>query len=378
MKKGVWVLPVITVIVFAIMVCVIGCGKKVEDTIYTGAIIPLTGDNAEYGKALKNGMDIALSQINKDWLDKHKSLRIVYEDSKADPLVGVSAFKKLVEINKTPMVIGGMFSSVSLAIAPIAQTAKVVTLSPTSSSVDLTNAGQWFFRIYPSDTYDGKFLADFTHRKLNAKKVAILYLQLSSTTAIAKVFESEFTSLGGDVLLSEGHLKGTTDFRSTLTKLKGIGADIVFIPGYLNEMALILKQAKELGLDTQFVSISTFNDSKIIELAGDAAENVIFSTPSYDPSSSAKLTRTFVELYRNKYGDIPNIWAGYGYDVVRVAAKAIEMSNNKNDSNAIREALSLIADYPGVTGMVTFDLNGDVKKELDVLVVKNRKFVSYE
>ncbi len=356
-----------------------GCSKKKQEAkeIKVGAILPLTGDNAVYGIAIKNGIELGAEEINRNGGIKGKKITVIFEDDRAEPSQTISAFTKLTQINKVPLILGGVFSASSLAIAPLAQRDRVVLLSPTSSAVELTNAGPWFFRIYPSDTYDGSFLAKFAFENLKARSATVLYLQVSSTTAIAKVFEQEFSSLGGKIVLFEGHAEGTADFRATLSRLKGVKADIAFLPSYLKEMAIMLKQSKELGIDPQFLSISTFNDPKILELAGNAAENVLFSTPYFDPTSSDGLSRSFVNVFRTKYNETPNIWAGYGYDVIRVASKAIE-SADKYTPEQIREALGHISGFPGVTGTVTFDVNGDVEKELSVFTVKNGQFVRYQ
>lgn len=356
-----------------------GCSKKPQEAkeIEIGAILPLTGDNAVYGVAIKNGIELGVEEISENGGIRGKKITVIFEDDRAEPSQTISAYKKLTQVNRVPLILGGVFSASSLAIAPLAQRDKVVLLSPTSSSIDLTNAGPWFFRIYPSDTYDGVFLANFAFNELKTRNAAVLYLQVSSTTAIAKVFHEKFSSLGGKITLFEGHAEGSIDFRRSLSRLKESKADIVFLPSYLKEMAIILKQAKELGVTTQFLSISTFNDPKMIELAGNAAENVLFSTPYFDPSGSDELSRSFASSFRAKYKEAPNIWAGYGYDVVRVAAKAIETAGKSRTPEVLREALSQISGFPGVTGMVTFDANGDVEKELNILVVKNGEFIPY-
>ena len=173
MNRNIFLVSVVILAIVSLFVFTTTHTKK-QDTVEVGAILPLTGDNAVYGKALQRGMELALTEISERWSHSGKLLQIHYEDSKAKPQSGVSAMKKLVEVNKVPIVIGGMFSSVSLAIAPIAQRERVIQLSPTSSSVDLTTSGPWFFRIYPSDTYDGIFLADFAFKTLRAKKAAVL------------------------------------------------------------------------------------------------------------------------------------------------------------------------------------------------------------
>lgn len=357
-----------------IVLAIIGCTKN-ENELKIGAIAPLTGENAVYGVALKNGMDLAIEEINSNGGIQGRALHVVFEDSHADPQKGVNAFNKLTKIDKVPMVLGAMFSSVTLAIAPIAEKEKIVLLSPTSSAVDLTNAGDYIFRIYPSDAFDGEFLAHFASNKLEAKTASILYIQVSSVSAVVKVFKETFQQVGGKILVEESYSEGDTDFRTQLVKIKNSNPDIIFLPGYLREMATQLRQAKELGIKKPILSISTFYDPKILELAGDAAEGVIFSAPFFDPESQEPVVNQFVKSFEQRYSEKPNIWAGYGYDVVKIAAIALQKAGANSDK--IKYELYKIKDFPGVTGVTTFDENGDVIKELRVLTVKNQTFISY-
>jgi branched-chain amino acid transport system substrate-binding protein len=376
--KNIWIgIIIIAAVVLALVLIVIQTNKGPNE-IKIGAILPLTGDNAVYGVAIRNGIELGIEEINKNGSLNGKKIRVIFEDDRADPSQTVSAYTKLTHLDKVSLIIGGVFSASSLAIAPLSNRDKIILLSPTSSAVELTNAGPWFFRIYPSDSYDGLFLAKYAIENLKAQSVAVLYLQVNSTTAIAEVFKDKFIALGGKIVLFEGHAEGTTDFRSALSRLKNIKADIVFLPSYLKEMAILLKQGKELGINTQFLSISTFNDPRLLELAGNAAEKVLFSTPYYDPASPDKLSKSFVNTFRTKYNETPNIWAGYGYDVIRVAERAYNDAGNSSTPETIRDALSLISGFPGVTGTVTFDKNGDVEKELSILQVKDGKFVPYQ
>lgn len=351
----------------------VGCGKK--EKIKIGAILPLTGDNGTYGVLLKRGMDLAVDEINSHGGVNGKKLIVIFEDSQADPSKAVSAFNKLVTVDKVPMIIGDMFSSSTLAIAPIAEKNKIVLMSPTASAIDLTNAGDYIFRIYPSDSYDGMYLANFSWNRLQIKSISIIYLQVASISALTQVFKERFELLGGKILSVESYKEGDTDFRSLLLKAKNTEPDIIFIPGYLREMAILLRQAKELGIKKPFLSISTFFDPKILKLAGDAAEGVLFSSPSFDPSSNLPEIKNFVNMFKAKYNEIPNILAGYGYDVVNITFAALKSINNVTPDN-IKAALYNINNYPGVTGKTAFDSNGDVVKELKMMQVENVNFTS--
>ena len=357
-----------------------GCSKKKPEAkeITIGAILPLSGETATYGVALKRGMDLAIDEINARGGIEGRKLAFLFEDSQGEPSNGVNAFNKLARANKVPMVIGDMFSATTLAIAPIAEKQNIVLLSPTASAIDLTNAGDYIFRIYPSDSYDGVYLADFAWSKLKTKTASTIFLQVTSIAAVSQVFGERFESLGGKVLRTESYKEGDSDFKSQLVKANNANPDLIFIPGYLREMAVLLRQAKELGIKKPFLSISTFYDPKILELTGDAAEGVLFSSPAFDLGSDIPEIKDFVMVFKSRYDNqAPDILAGYGYDVVNIAAYALTSAENISPES-IKDALYRIKDYPGVTGRTSFDVNGDVVKELRIMQVKNGKFVPYQ
>lgn len=369
-------IKVLTILIVAttIMLGAFTCGKKDAGEIRIGAIVPLTGDNSVYGIDIRNGMEIAVEEVNTSGELGKAILAIVYEDDQADPQKTVSAYRKLVKVDKVPLILGGVFSASTLAITSLAEKDKIVLLSPTSSAVEITEAGDFVFRIYPSDSYDGLFLADVAKNQLGAQTAVVMFLQVASTVAISDVFQSRFEQLGGEILLAEGHQEGDTDFRATLRKVKQLKPDVVFLPSYLREMAVLLKQDRELGIRTQFLSVSSFYDPKLLELAGNAAEGVIFSAPYYNPQSNDPLVTEFVNQHAKRFGKEPSIWAGYGYDVVRVAAQGLK---GEKTPEAIKRALYSIADYPGVTGSITFDSNGDVIKQLELFSVLEGSFAKY-
>lgn len=372
-KKIFMTIGVIAIIAIGMLIYLNKTGNK-QEVITIGAVLPLTGDMASYSAPLKRGMDLALEEINSKGGVNNTKLQIIYEDDKGEAKTAISAYRKLVDIDNVPMVIGGMFSVSTFAIAPLAEKEHRVLLSPTASAIELTTAGDYIFRIYPSDIYDGIFLAQFAHEDLKAAKVAVIYEQVASVVAIANKFKSDFESFGGKIVSFDGYNSDIKDFSTIIKKASNANPDIVFIPGNLNPMANLLIQAKHLGFQKQFLTISTFYDNKIFELAKDATEGVLFSSPMFDPTSNTPEMVNFVTLYKEKYNIEPDILGGYGYDVVRIAATALQ---NGTESEKIKDSLYRIKDYPGVTGNTTFDSNGDVSKELKIMKVENGTFVPY-
>lgn len=374
--KNINFLIALSAIVFVFAGCNSCNQSKVETKkqIRIGAILPLTGDAANYGNGLKKGMDLAILEINSD--STNAQIQIIYEDDKGIPTVGISAYNKLKSIDKVNFIIGGMFSNVALSIAPIVEKDSIILMSPTASAVEFSKFGDHVFRIYPSDSYDGDFLADFSFNKLQSKSVAIVTVDAASTVEISKVFSDKFKSLGGKISSTNNYKQGERNFRTILQKLKSDSSEVVFIPGYIDDIATLLKQSKELGLNKIYLSISTVYDKKLIEIAGAAADGLIFSAPAYDANNVNSETIEFVKLYTEINNTAPDILAAYGYDVVKISYKAISNSPNRNLSEIITN-LYETKDFPGVTGNTSFDKNGDVVKQLKILTVRNGAFVEY-
>lgn len=346
--------------------------EKSPKDVTIGVILPETHkDYASYAKQLKKGMLTAQKAYNNTSPD---SLILIFEDGAGQPNNTTSAFNKLIDIDKTSIVIGPMFSNTAEAIAPIANIKKTVLLSPSASAINLSNAGKYFFRIYPSDNYDGKFLASFINKEFSSKKVAIINEKASSIDQIISVFKENLDSEP----IFESSIDNSASSASIsieLNKIKALNPDVIFFPGNKNFMSEVLKKSKEIGLLAKFVTISTFNDEELLKSTKGFSEGVMFSTPMYDPNNNSNEMLFFKSEYQKFYNEQPDILAGYGYDVVNIA---LEGAKGTMEPDSIVKNLLLIKEYPGVTGTTSFDKNGDVIKSLEMKIVKNNKFVRYE
>ena len=368
-------IAIISILLASLMVFSFGCVKKEEKEIKIGVIAPLTGDAAIYGNALKTGLDLAVEEVNATGGIKDRKISLIYEDSQADPKNAISAFNKLVSINKVSVIIGDMFSSTTLAIAPLAQKNKIVLLSPTASSEEVPKTGDFIFTIYPSDSYDGTFVGKFTTATLQKKTAAVIYVQADAMVAAKNAFIKTFTDLGGKVPIEEGYPPKTNDFRSILTKIKSVKPEVIFVPGYLEEIVKILNQAKEIGIKSQFIAISTAYDENLFSLAPNTAQGLILSAPFYDQASKQPEIVSFQEKFKKKFGDIPNVWAAYGYDAMNIVTKAL--NNSLTNNTPLNIELSRIKNYSGVTGSTTFFENRKVEKQLRMMIVSDNKFIEY-
>ncbi len=373
--KKLWIgIGIAGVVALAIMLTLTRTKEELKE-IKVGAICPLTGDAAVYGQWFKNGIDLALEEINSQGGIKNRKLIVIYEDSRADPKEGISAVQKLITVHNVSAIIGAMASSVTLAIAPIAEKNKVVLLSPASSAPKITYAGDYVFRNWSSDVFEGKIMVDFAYEKLDIKRVAVLYINNEYGVGIKDVFETYFRKRGGMVVNSESYEQGATDFRTQLTKIKSKQPEAIYLPTMAKEAGQILRQAQEIGVQAQFLSIMGVEAPIVLKVAGKAAEGVIYSYPGFDPESPSEIVQRFQAKYMAKYGEKAEAFAAHSYDALKIIASAIE----KADCNAdgIKNVLYEIKDFPGVTGQTTFDENGDVIKPVMIKVIKDGKFAPY-
>lgn len=341
--------------------------------IVIGAVMPLTGDGAKYGERARNAIELALSELNAAGGIDGAKVSVIYEDSEGVPQKGVSAIQKLITLDRVPAVIGGLFSSVTLAMAPVAERKQVVILSPTSSTPKLTDAGDYIFRNCASDLFEGQVMAEAALTKLGISTVAILRVNNDYGVGITDVFREHFTAAGGKIVAEEVYQQGDTNLRAQITKLGAADPkpEAIYMVGY-KELGQALKQSAELGVKAQFLSTVMFEDPEILKIAGSAAEGVIYSARAYDADSKDPAIQAFVKSYKERYGDTPDIFAAFSYDSMRILALA--MKSGGTSSAGIKDALYEIKDFPGACGPTSFDKNGDVTQPAFLKTVRNGRF----
>lgn len=359
------ILITLLTIIFAFAGCN-SCNRKKElpkEKIKIGVILPLTGDAASYGIGLKNGIEIGLA------MDTAK-VTLIYEDSKADPKLAVNAVTKLVNVDKVQLLLGPFTSSEVLAVAPIAEKNEIVLIAPTASSPALTNAGDYIFRITPSDNFDGQIMSDFLINNLNLKDASVLYVNNDYGIGVSKVFEENFKNLGGTVKDFISYDPSSKDFKSVLSMLKNSKPSSVFLVG-MKEMGTIVKQMGELNIKSQVISIGLFEDPEILKTAGAFSNGIYYSFPSFNPDSKDTLTTKFSETFMKAKGTKPSVLDAYGYDLGKLVSQCI---GNNQDNLDFKTLLYQTKNFNGVTGTMTFDSNGDVVKSFGIKRVSNGNF----
>ena len=361
----------VLLVVFCTTMTIVGtrCSQQPQE-LKIGVIAPLTGDGASYGTAMKQGIDMAIDELNAKGGIKGRKPQAIYEDDKLQPKDGVNAFSKLTSTDKVSVIIGSAASRVTMSIAPMAEQQKVVLISPISTADELKDAGDYIFRDVPPNSAQGKTAGQFVLQELKAKKIAVFYKNDDYGANLAKSFRSFVSSNGGTVVFDEGYDVDQKDYRSSLAKLKRTTPDVVFFPGNYQDNATILRQAKEAGISATFVGGDGAFSPELISLAGKAAEGACFTmmglpkTPAVD---------SFTARFRRKYStqDEPNVFALYSYDAMMVVAEA--MKQGGFGATGIKDALYTVK-YDGVTGPIKFDKYGEVDKAYSIYRVSGGKF----
>lgn len=340
------------------------------EPIVLGATLPLTGDAAVWGKNTQQGIDLALEQINASGGVLGRKLEVIYEDTQALAKEGVSAYRKLVTVDKVPAIIDDSVSSVTLAMAPMAEKDKVVILATGATAPSISEAGDFIFRIWNSDAYEGEVAAKYAYHDLSHRSAAILYINNDYGKGLEQVFKSEFSKLGGKIVASESFAQSATNMRTQLTKIKAAKPQLLYLVGYPKETPIALKQARELQLGVQTLGTVAMKDPQLIEAAGEAAEGLSFPYPK-EPGGDH--VAKFHAAIQAKYGQDPGITTDVGYDAVKMIAQAIEKAGGFTGED-IRRGLNMLKNYPGVSGTMTFDDNGDVSKPMGIMHVLDLQF----
>ena len=358
-----------------IFLFIASCGKKEENVIKIGHIAPLTGDAAQWGKWEVEGITLAVGEINQNGGIFGRRLEIIHEDDKASPQVAVSIIQKFININKMRAVIGATLSSTTLACAPIAEKNKVVLLSPSAQSPKISEAGDFIFRLFVSSTVEGKYLADLADH-YNIRTVGILYINNDYGLGLKNEIATQLSGKNTLITATERYDAETKNFRAQINNIKRANVDAIYLLGYPLDMATALIQIKELGVKSIIFAPDSFEAEEIITIAKSAAEGVIYVYPILLDVDYGKNIR---QKFYDKYNIEMNIYNAMGYDAVKILAYSIEqvLAEDKIfNGELIKEQLYRIKDFKGITGLITFDGNGDVKdRPMEIRVVKNGKFI---
>ncbi len=343
------------VLLFLISLFAFSCSKNENNVIQLGATFPLTGDVASYGIKAKNGIQLRIDELNANGGINGKRIEINFQDDKNSIKDAVNNFTSFATINKYPVVFGSAGSSVTLALAPLANQYKTVLISPISSSAELsTKGGKYFFRTVPSDNLQAEMLADWVISD-SIKKVAIVYTNNNWGKPLADAFSKLFETAGGKIVYSDGIEGNSTDFRTVVLKLRGLKFDAIVSPTYPKEGGAFVRQLKQAGISTKLFGGDNWGSPEFLSIAKNGADGAYYTFPT---ENKTKLFDEFSVKYEKRFGVKPDILAAYAYDAATAVIDAIQKSKELT-GEGIRNVL-LNVSFDGVSGKIAFKPNGDL------------------
>ncbi|MGV8905078.1 MAG: ABC transporter substrate-binding protein [Acetobacterium sp.] len=378
MKKTLALLLSLTLVVTMVAGCSGNSDSTTEsDVIKIGVFEPLTGANAAGGELEVDGIKLA-NQLRPEVLGK--KVELVVADNKSDKAEATTAAARLIEKDKVVTVLGSWGSSLSIAAGDVVKTNKVPAVALSATNPQVTAGNDYYFRVCFLDPFQGTVMANYAANNLNAKKVAIIQeVSNDYSVGLAKFFTDAFVTLTGDsnsIVATGNYNTGDQDFNGILTNIKAANPDVIFAPGNYTESALIIKQARALGITAPFIGGDTWETNEFITVGGTDVEGAVMSTFFDDTNPLTEAGKTFVTEYQKTYPDRQNIPAvtALGYDGYMLTLDAIERAGSA-DPQAIRDALAASVDFEGATGMITIDKNGDAQKNGAIIkIVKDGKF----
>lgn len=345
------------------------------DVIKIGVFMPLTGANAAGGELEIEGIKLA-NELYPEVLGKKVELVIV--DNKSDKQEAANAVTRLIEKDKVPAIIGTYGSSLAMAAGNVVKEAKIPTIGTSCTNPQVTLNNPYYFRVAFIDPFQGKVMAHYAYEKLGARKVALVQeISNDYSVGLIKFFTEEFKNLTGDencIVETGNYQTGDTDFSAILTSIKGKNPDAIFAPGNYTESAMLIKQARDLGVDVPFMGCDTWEVNEFIEIGASAVEGAVLSTFFSEEYAITKEGEKFLAEYAKRYPDKPAAaLTALGYDAYILMIDAIERAGS-TDSEAIRDAVAVTENFEGAAGNVTLDENGDAVKDAIIKVVKDGEF----
>lgn len=339
-----------------------------------GVISYLSGPGAAYGEAITNGFKLAQKEINEKG---EVNIELLIEDSAGKQEQALSAAQKLMNSDDVVAILGPTLSTEMNVVGPEADLNGIPIMGTSTTAQGIPQLGEYVFRNALPESLAIPSSVQKAVEKYDVKKVAILYgnddvFTQSGFDTMKEVAEG----LGLEILTIETFQKGQSDYNAQLTKIKNLNPDLILASALYNEGAVIMNQARRMGIEVPFVGGNGFNSPQVIEIAGDAADGLIVATPWYGEKDDPKV-KEFVSKYEKEYGKKPDQFAAQAYDALYIMAEALKNAG-KADRDLLRDALAQIRGLEGILGEFSFDADGDVVMEPTVLIIKDGKFQVFE
>ena len=359
------------IVSLCLILCMVSCETK-PTVVYVGSIMDLSSNNAEYGKNVQKGMELALDEYLKA---HHKcKIKIIYEDNAGSATQTLNAYHKMSMRNKPIVIVDGAQSTLSLSLIPKVEKDEVVLLSTGASSPKLTGVSPYFFRLWNCDTEEGSFLAEQIYSTIGLKRMSILYLNTDYGVGLMNTFKTKYKELGGEITSIVSFEDGQTDFKDCVNKMIQMPAEGIYIVSYATEAALISKYIRSFDKKTPIFSTVATEADQFIKLAGDAGEGIIYA---YTQPTTSNEYQFFRKIYKIKYNEDPQILTDVAFDAMNIILKGVTEGKVTN-GKMLRDYLSSMPEYDGASGNIKFDKDGNVHKGMILKMVKDRRFINYK
>ena len=342
---------------------------RAQDEIVVGEFASLTGGSASFGQSSHKGTQLAIEEINAAGGVLGKKLKLITEDDQSLAGQPATIARKLISQDKIVALLGEVASSKSLEAAPICQQNKVPMISPASTNPKVTEVGDFIFRICFIDPFQGTVMSKFALGK-GFKKVAVLTdVKQDYAVGLAEFFMKHFKENGGEIVKEQKYSTGDKDFKGQLTSLKASKPDAIFVPGYYGEVALIARQAKQLGIKVPLLGGDGWVGDSLLKVAGNALDGSFYSS-HFSDADQTPAVQEFVKKYKAKFGGSPDDMAALGYDSAMILADAIKRAGG-TDGAKLRDAIAATKNFKGITGVITIDEKRNASKSAVIMTIEN-------
>lgn len=359
-------------------VCVVLPAAFAADPIKVGEYASLTGKEASFGQSSHKGIVLAFEELNAAGGVLGRQLELISEDNQTRPGESATAVKKLIARDKVVALIGEVASGRALEAAPLAQANRIPMIAPAATNPKVTQTGNYVFRVCFIDPFQGTVMAKFAREDLSAQKVAIISsVSNAYSVGLAKFFRDTFTAAGGKIAVEQKYQEGDKDFRAQLTAVKAANVDVVFVPGYYTEAALIVRQARELGVQVPFIGGDGWVADQLLEIGGAALNGCYYST-HFSPENQDPAVQAFVQRFKKRWGaENPDAFAALGYDAAYVLVDALRRAGT-TEGRKLRDALAATKNFAGITGVTNIDQNRDASKPAAIIAIRDGKLAFHK
>ncbi len=381
-KKGTAYIAVFTALIFLCGIFVTGCGGDAQqaegDTIKVGVNFELSGEVATYGTSCKNGIMLAFDEINEAGGVLGKKIEPLVQDNKSQNREARNIAERFVS-DGVVAILGPAVTGAVQTEEPVATAAKIPVLAPAATAPEVTydektnKVKDYIFRVCIIDPDQSQVMASYIYDELGLKNGAIMVDKNNDySVGLGNTFKEFFTEKGGTIVAEEGFVSQDTAFKPQLTSISSKNPEFIYVPAYYNQVGMIIKQARELGIDLPIMGADGWDSPKLVDVAGADNLNNCYFTNHYSVEDPAERIQNFVKAYEEKYDTTPDAFAALGYDTACLLVEAIKQAESA-DSEKVQQALENIEGFEGVTGKLSYDEKHNPIKEISIIQMEDGK-----